>query len=99
MLNITKSGEGEKLTYTLEGRLDTTTAPQLEAEVNGKLDGVKTLIFDFQNLAYVSSAGLRILFMAQKIMNKQGKMIVRNANADIKDIFTVTGFSNILTLE
>ena len=87
------------MTLSLEGRLDTLTAPQLEAEVNGKLDGVKTLIFDFQNLAYVSSAGLRILFMAQKIMNKQGKMIVRNANADIKDIFTVTGFSNILTLE
>lgn len=98
-MQITKTVENDMLTLTLEGRLDTLTAPQLEAEVNGKLDGVKTLIFDFQNLAYVSSAGLRILFMAQKIMNKQGKMIVRNANADIKDIFTVTGFSNILTLE
>ena len=98
-MQITKTVENDKLTLALEGRLDTLTAPQLEAEVNGKLDGVKTLIFDFQNLAYVSSAGLRILFMAQKIMNKQGKMIVRNANADIKDIFTVTGFSNILTLE
>ncbi|MBR6378568.1 MAG: STAS domain-containing protein [Fibrobacter sp.] len=98
-MQITKTVENDKLTIALEGRLDTLTAPQLEAEVNGKLDGVKTLIFDFQNLAYVSSAGLRILFMAQKIMNKQGKMIVRNANADIKDIFTVTGFSNILTIE
>lgn len=98
-MQITKTVENDKLTLALEGRLDTLTAPQLEAEVNGKLDGVKTLIFDFQNLAYVSSAGLRILFMAQKIMNKQGKMVVRNANADIKDIFTVTGFSNILTLE
>ena len=98
-MQITKTVENDKLTLALEGRLDTLTAPQLEAEVNGKLDGVKTLIFDFQNLAYVSSAGLRILFMAQKIMNKQGKMIVRNANADIKDIFTVTGFSNILTIE
>ncbi len=98
-MQITKTVENDQLTLSLEGRLDTLTAPQLEAEVNGKLDGVKTLIFDFQNLAYVSSAGLRILFMAQKIMNKQGKMIVRNANADIKDIFTVTGFSNILTLE
>ena len=98
-MQITKTVENDNLTRSLEGRLDTLTAPQLEAEVNGKLDGVKTLIFDFQNLAYVSSAGLRILFMAQKIMNKQGKMIVRNANADIKDIFTVTGFSNILTLE
>lgn len=98
-MQITKTVENDKLTLALEGRLDTLTAPQLEAEVNGKLDGVKTLIFDFQNLAYVSSAGLRILFMAQKVMNKQGKMIVRNANSDIKDIFTVTGFSNILTLE
>ena len=98
-MQITKTVENDNLTLSLEGRLDTLTAPQLEAEVNGKLDGVKTLIFDFQNLAYVSSAGLRILFMAQKIMNKQGKMIVRNANDDIKDIFTVTGFSNILTLE
>ena len=98
-MQITKTVENDNLTLSLKGRLDTLTAPQLEAEVNGKLDGVKTLIFDFQNLAYVSSAGLRILFMAQKIMNKQGKMIVRNANADIKDIFTVTGFSNILTLE
>ena len=98
-MQITKTVENDNLTLSLEGRLDTLTAPQLEAEVNGKLDGVKTLIFDFQNLAYVSSAGLRILFMAQKIMNKQGKMIVRNANADIKDIFTVTGFSYILTLE
>ena len=98
-MQITKTVENDNLTLSLEGRLDTLTAPQLEAEVNGKLDGVKTLIFDFQNLAYVSSAGLRILFMAQKIMNKQGKMIVRNANADIKDIFAVTGFSNILTLE
>ena len=98
-MQITKTVENDKLTIALEGRLDTLTAPQLEAEVNEKLDGVKTLIFDFQNLAYVSSAGLRILFMAQKIMNKQGKMIVRNANADIKDIFTVTGFSNILTIE
>lgn len=98
-MQITKTVENDKLTIALEGRLDTLTAPRLEAEVNGKLDGVKTLIFDFQNLAYVSSAGLRILFMAQKVMNKQGKMVVRNANADIKDIFTVTGFSNILTLE
>lgn len=98
-MQITKTVENDKLTIALEGRLDTLTAPQLEAEVNGKLDGVKTLIFDFQNLAYVSSAGLRILFMAQRVMNKQGKMVIRNANADIKDIFTVTGFSNILTLE
>ena len=69
-MQITKTTENDKLTLALEGRLDTLTAPLLEAEVVGKLDGVKTLVFDFQNLAYVSSAGLRILFMAQKVMSK-----------------------------
>lgn len=98
-MQITKTTENDKLTLSLEGRLDTLTAPLLEAEVVGKLDGVKTLVFDFQNLAYVSSAGLRILFMAQKVMSKQGQMIVKNVNSDINDIFKVTGFSNILTIE
>ena len=98
-MQITKTVENDNLTLSLEGRLDTLTAPQLEAEVNGKLDGVKTLIFDFQNLAYVSSAGLRILFMAQKIMNKQGKMVVKNVSEEVKEIFEVTGFSDILTIE
>lgn len=98
-MQITKTTENDKLTLALEGRLDTLTAPQLEAEVVGKLDRVKTLVFDFQNLAYVSSAGLRILFMAQKVMSKQGQMIVKNVNSDINDIFKVTGFSNILTIE
>ena len=98
-MQITKTTKNDKLTLSLEGRLDTLTAPLLEAEVVGKLDGVKTLVFDFQNLAYVSSAGLRILFMAQKVMSKQGQMILRNVNSDINDIFRVTGFSNILTIE
>jgi anti-sigma B factor antagonist len=98
-MQITKTTENDKLTLALEGRLDTLTAPLLEAEVVGKLDGVKTLVFDFQNLAYVSSAGLRILFMAQKVMSKQGQMIVKNVNSDINDIFKVTGFRNILTIE
>ena len=98
-MQITKTTENDKLTLALEGRLDTLTAPLLEAEVVGKLDGVKTLVFDFKNLAYVSSAGLRILFMAQKVMSKQGQMIVKNVNSDINDIFKVTGFSNILTIE
>ena len=98
-MQITKTVENDKLILALEGRLDTLTAPLLEAEVVGKLDGVKTLVFDFQNLAYVSSAGLRILFMAQKVMSKQGQMVLRNVNSDINDIFKVTGFSNILTIE
>ena len=99
MLNIEKKSHGKNLDIALEGRLDTTTAPELETIVRTGLDGAELLTFDFAKLEYISSAGLRILLAAQKIMNKQGKMIVRNANADIKDIFTVTGFSNILTLE
>ena len=98
-MQITKTTENDKLTLALEGRLDTLTAPLLEAEVVGKLDGVKTLVFDFQNLAYVSSAGLRILFMAQKVMSKQGSMVVKNVSEEVNEIFEVTGFSDILTIQ
>ena len=96
---INKTTENDKLTIALEGRLDTLTAPQLDAEIQGKLDGVKSLVFDFKKLAYISSAGLRILLMAQKIMNKQGSMVVKNASSEIKEIFEVTGFCDILTIE
>ena len=99
MLNITKSGEGEKLTYTLEGRLDTTTAPQLEAELKDALGGVKELDMDFEKLEYISSAGLRVLLAAQKIMNQQGKMVLKNVSDVINEIFEVTGFTDILTIE
>ena len=98
-MTITKTLDGTNLTIALEGRLDTTTSPQLEGEMHPDIDSATEVTFDLEKLAYISSAGLRVLLSAQKIMNKQGKMIVRNANADIKDIFTVTGFSNILTLE
>ena len=98
-MQITKTTENDKLTLALEGRLDTLTAPLLEAEVVGKLDGVKTLVFDFQNLAYVSSAGLRILFMDQKVMSKQGEMKLIHVNETVQEIFEVTGFSDILTIE
>ena len=99
MLNITKSGEGEKLTYTLEGRLDTTTAPQLEAELKDALGGVKELDMDFEKLEYISSAGLRVLLATQKIMNQQGKMVLKNVSDVINEIFEVTGFTDILTIE
>ena len=98
-MQINKTTESDKLTISLEGRLDTLTAPQLDAEIQGKLDGVKSLVFDFKKLDYISSAGLRILLMAQKIMNKQGSMVVKNASAEIKEIFEVTGFCDILTIE
>ena len=99
MLNINKNSEGEKLTIRLGGRLDTTTSPMLEKEYDESLKGVKELVFDFAELEYISSAGLRVLLAAQKIMNKQGSMVIANTSDEIKEIFDVTGFSDILTLE
>lgn len=98
-MNIVKTSEGSKLTMALEGRLDTTTAPQLEAEVKGSLDGVTELALDFSKLEYLSSAGLRVILAAQKVMNKQGQMVIRNVNETIMEVFEVTGFSDILTIE
>jgi len=99
MMNINKNLVGQTLTIAVEGRLDTLTAPELDAEIQGKLDGISELVFDFQNLDYISSAGLRILLSAQKVMNKQGRMVIRNAKSEVKEIFEVTGFNDILTLE
>ena len=98
-MNIVKTNEGAKLTLALEGRLDTTTAPQLEAEVKGALAGVTELVMDFSQLEYLSSAGLRVLLAAQKAMNKQGSMVIRHVNETILEIFEVTGFLDILTIE
>ena len=99
MLNINTTKDGDALTITLEGRLDTITAPSLENELNESLTGVTDLIFNLQDLQYISSAGLRVLLTAQKVMNRQGSMVVRNASDDVKEIFDVTGFSDILTIE
>lgn len=99
MLNITKIQENEKLLITLEGRLDTTTAPLLEAELKENLDGVTELILDFEKLEYISSAGLRVLLSAQKVMSKQGSMKLIHVGDLIKEIFEVTGFTDILTIE
>jgi len=99
MLNISKATDGADLTVTLEGRLDTSTAPQLEEELKSSLDGIANLTFDMKELAYISSAGLRVLLSTQKIMNKQGSMVIKNADEQIKEIFDVTGFSDILTIE
>lgn len=97
-MNVVKVSEGSTLTLALEGRLDTSTAPQLEAELGG-LTGVTGLVFDFSQLQYLSSAGLRVLLTAQKIMNKQGRMVVRHVNDTILEVFEVTGFRDILTIE
>ena len=98
-MNIEKNLNGATLTMTISGRLDTTSAPQLEGELKASLPGVEHLVLDFSELAYLSSAGLRVLLAAQKIMNKQGDMVVRNVNETVADIFDVTGFSDILTIE
>lgn len=98
-MTIKKEKKGNCLTLTLEGRLDTTTAPELDNEIKGKLDGIETLVFDVKDLDYVSSAGLRIFLSVQKTMNKQGKMIVRGVNEVVREVFDVTGFSDILTIE
>lgn len=96
---ITKTKEGTTLTLVIEGRLDTTTAPQLESELKSSIDGMDKLVLEFASLEYISSAGLRVLLAAQKIMNKQGNMVIRNVNEDVMDIFEVTGFADILTIE
>ena len=98
MLNIEKKINGNELTVALTGRLDTTTAPELEAELKGSLDGVTALTMDMEALEYISSAGLRVLLSAQKIMNKQGEMKVTHVSDTIMEIFEVTGFSDILTI-
>ena len=98
-MNIIKNKDGSKLTLALEGRLDTTTAPQLEGELKDALDGITDLELDFQNLEYLSSAGLRVLLAAQKTMNKQGSMVIRHVNETIQEVFEVTGFVDILTVE
>ncbi len=99
MLNINQSKTNGELTISLEGRLDTTTAPQLEDTISGKIDDVKKLVFDLAKLEYISSAGLRVLLSTQKVMNKQGDMVVKNSSEEILEIFEVTGFSDILTIQ
>ena len=98
-MTIEKIVNGAELTIALNGRLDTTTAPQLEAELKHSIGGVELLVLDFAELEYLSSAGLRVLLAAQKVMNKQGEMIVRHVNETISEIFEVTGFADVLTIE
>ena len=98
-MTIEKMTNGTELTVALTGRLDTVTAPKLEAELKESTAGVESLVLDFAGLEYLSSAGLRVLLGAQKTMNKQGTMVVRNVNETIMEIFEVTGFCDVLTIE
>ena len=98
-MEIIKKLNNDELTITLVGELNSFTSQDLEKVISESLDGIKSLIFDFEQLSYISSAGLRILLVAKKIMDKQGKMVVRKANKDVMDIFEMTGFINILDFE
>ena len=98
-MNINKIEKGTELIIELEGRLDTTTSPELEKELKQSLSGVTSLILDMDKLDYISSAGLRVLLSAEKEMNKQGSMLVKNVNENIMEIFDVTGFVDILNIE
>ena len=98
-MNIKKTPNGSTLTITVEGRLDTVTAPDLEKEINASIADVKELILDFAGLDYISSAGLRLLLSAQKKMAAQGRMKVVHVNDVVNEVFNITGFCDILTIE
>ena len=98
-MQINKKQNGSELNIALVGRLDTSTSPQLEADLRTSLNGVDNLVFDLTDLDYVSSAGLRVLLSAEKTMKKQGQMVIRNVKPEIMEIFDVTGFVDILTIE
>ena len=98
-LEIQKKTEGTKLIVTVIGRIDSVTAPELESDIKASVENVTNLEIDFEKVEYISSAGLRVLLSAQKVMNKQGQMIVLNANDEIKEVFDITGFTDILTIQ
>lgn len=99
MMKITKTENGNSLCLALEGKLDTVTAPELDVIIRGSVSGVKELIIDMQNLDYLSSAGLRVLHGAQRIMNKQGTLRIIHVRKNIMEVFAVTGFKSILNIE
>ncbi|MBR1751154.1 MAG: STAS domain-containing protein [Ruminococcus sp.] len=98
-MNINKENNNGELNVKIEGRIDTTTAPALETELKGSFDGCESLVLDFEKVEYISSAGLRVLLSSQKVMSKKGGMKLINVSEDIMEIFEVTGFSDILTIE
>ena len=98
-MEIKKNQNGTVLTLSLVGRLDTVTAPDLEAALAESLDGIEQLVLDLAELEYISSAGLRVLLASQKKMSGKGGMVVKNPNADVSEVFEITGFADILTIE
>ena len=98
-MNIVKSRQDQQLNVSLEGRLDTTSAPEFEAVVKNELNGVTLFILDLEKLQYTSSAGLRTILLAQKTMNRQGKLILKNVAEAVMDVFDMTGLSDLLTIE
>ncbi len=99
MLNITTEQKDGKLEVVLDGRLDTTSSPILEGRLKKEIGDTEELVFDMKELVYISSAGLRVLLSAQKVMNRQGSMKLQNVPENVMEIFDVTGFSDILTIE
>ena len=98
-MKINKTLNNDELTLAISGELNTTTYQELEDVVKNSLNGIKKLVFDFKELEYISSAGLRVLLVSKKLMDQQGKLIVKNANSSVKEIFDITGFTNILDFE
>ena len=99
-MTLNTTVDGSKLTIALEGRLDTTTAPELEEELGKYNDAVNDVTLDFEKLEYISSAGLRVLLGEQKMMSKKdGKMVVKNVNETIMEVFEITGFTDVITIE
>ena len=98
-MKINKELKEGNLILSIEGEINSYTAPELEEVIKNDLNGVKSLVFDFKGVEYLSSAGLRVLLVAQKVMNKQGKMSLRNVNKSVMEVFEITGFSNILDIE
>ena len=98
-MTIERKTENDVVTLTLAGRLDTATAPELETEVDACAGGVKDLVLDLKDLEYTSSAGLRVILKAQKMMNKQGSMKLIHVNEDVMEVFDITGFLDILNIE
>ncbi len=98
-MTITKKQDGAHLEIALEGRLDTMTSPELEAELKNSLDDAEDLILDFSKLEYISSAGLRVLLSAHKVMSRKGGLTIKNVNEIVREVFDVTGFADILNIE
>ena len=98
-MKISKTLNKDELTIAVIGELNTTTYQELEDVVKNSLNGIKKLVFDFKELEYISSAGLRVLLVSKKLMDQQGKLVVKHANSSVKEIFDITGFTNILDFE